>query len=90
MLGWICEKMATQESAPGGGRFFVSGLIAAGNDTSACSDPCVPSRDCSIVVRNSSWDNAHTSDPSNLGERLGGEPSTLVQHAQPTGGRLDG
>jgi hypothetical protein len=29
MLGWICEKMATQESALGGGKFFAFGSIVA-------------------------------------------------------------
>jgi len=45
MLGWICEKMATPESAPRGGRFSASGSITAGNETSTCNDPCVPGRD---------------------------------------------
>jgi len=53
-----------------------------GNDISACNDLCAPSEDCSTAVRNGYWDNAHTSDPSNRGERLGEESSTLVQHAQ--------
>jgi len=39
MLGWIREKMAIQKSAPGGGRFFASGLIVAGNNTSTCKRP---------------------------------------------------
>jgi hypothetical protein len=34
MLGWIREKMATQESAPGGGRFFASDLIVVTNGPS--------------------------------------------------------
>jgi len=45
MLGWIREKMATLESAPRGDKLFTSGSITAGNDTSTCSDPCVPSGD---------------------------------------------
>jgi len=45
MLGWICEKLATPELAPKGGRFFASGSITAGNNTSACSDLCAPSED---------------------------------------------
>jgi len=40
MLGWICEKMAIQESAPGGGRFFASGSIIVGNGTSTCNGLC--------------------------------------------------
>jgi len=45
MLGWICEKMATPESTPRGGRFFTFGLITAGNDTLACNDLCAPGED---------------------------------------------
>jgi len=45
MLGWIREKMVILELAPRGGRFFASGLITAGNDTSACNDPCAPGGD---------------------------------------------
>jgi hypothetical protein len=63
--------MATQESALKGGKFFASGPIG----------PFVTGGDYSIVARNSSWDNTRTSNSSNKGERLGGEPSTLVQHA---------
>jgi hypothetical protein len=37
MLGWIHEKMATQESALGGGRFFASDLIVVRNDPSRFS-----------------------------------------------------
>jgi len=40
MLGWICEKMATLEPTPRGGRFSASGSITAGNDTSTCNDSC--------------------------------------------------
>jgi hypothetical protein len=86
MLGWIREKMATQESTPGGGRFFASDSTTVGNSALVCNEPCTLSGDSSIVVGNASWDNAHTSDPSNMGERLGKEPSTLVQHAQCMGG----
>jgi len=32
MLGWICEKMATQESTPRSGRFSTFGSIIIGND----------------------------------------------------------
>jgi hypothetical protein len=35
MLGWIHEKMATQESAPGGGRFSASDSIVVGNGLSS-------------------------------------------------------
>jgi hypothetical protein len=34
MLGWIREKMAIQESAPGGGRFFTSDSIVIRNGPS--------------------------------------------------------
>jgi hypothetical protein len=78
--------MAIQELALEGGRFFAFGSIVAENSTLACKDPCSPNGDCSTFVRNSSWDNAHTSDPSSRGEKLGGEPSTLVQRAQHMGG----
>jgi hypothetical protein len=70
MLGWICEKMATQALAPGGGRYFAFGSTIVGNDALACSDPCAPSEDCSIATGNNSWDNAHTSNSSSTGERL--------------------
>jgi hypothetical protein len=80
MLGWICEKMATQESAQGGDKFFIS------NPTGLC----VVGEDCLIAVGNGSWDNTRTFDPSNKGERLGEEPNTLVQHAQYTGGSSNG
>jgi hypothetical protein len=46
--------------------------------------------DYSIATGNGSWDNAHIFDPFSKSERLGGEPSTLVQCAQRTGGSLDG
>jgi hypothetical protein len=94
MLGWICEKMATLESAPGGGMFFTSDSTIVGNGASAYNDPFVPGGDCSTVVGiaigNGSWDNAHTSDSSSKGKRLGGKPSTLVQRARHTGGSSGG
>ncbi len=64
MLGWIREKMATQESAPKGGRFFASNSTITGNGTSTCSDLCVLGEDYSIAAGNGSWENAHTSDLS--------------------------
>jgi hypothetical protein len=90
MLGWICEKMAIQESAPGGGKFFASNSTTTKNGASTCNDLWAPSGDCSIVVGNGFWDNAHTSDPSSKGERLGVEPSTLVQCTQHTSGSSNG
>jgi hypothetical protein len=82
--------MATQESTPGGGKFSTFGLIATRNNTSTCNDLCALGGDCSTTAGNGSWDNAHTSDPSSRGERLGGNPSTLVQCAQCMGGSSDG
>jgi hypothetical protein len=64
MLGWIREKMASQELAPRGDKFSIFGSIVVGNGASARSDPCALGEDCSTIVRNSSWDNAHTSDSS--------------------------
>jgi hypothetical protein len=90
MLGWIREKMATQASALGGGKFSASNSTVVGNGASACNDLCVPNEDCSIAVGNGSLDNAHTSDPSSRGERPGRKPSVLMQHAQHTGGSSDG
>ncbi len=90
MLGWICEKMVIQESAPRGGRFSTSDSIATTNNASACNSSCVANEDYSTAVRNGSLDNAHTSDPSSRSERLGGKPSTLVQHAQHTSGSSNG
>jgi hypothetical protein len=90
MLGWIREKMATQESTLGGGKFSASSSTVARNGTLACNNLCALGEDYSIATRNGSWDNAHTSNSSNMGERLGGEPSTLVQRAQRMGGSLDG
>jgi hypothetical protein len=54
MLGQIREKMATLESAPGGGRFFTFSSTTAGNNALACNDLCIPIGDRSIVVGNSS------------------------------------
>jgi len=78
MLGWIREKITPQESAPGGGKFFASRLTTTSDGASACSGLCVVGKDYSTTHRNSFWDNAHTSNLSSRGERLGGEPSTLV------------
>jgi hypothetical protein len=82
--------MAIPESALGGGKFSTSGSTTVGNDVSTCNNPCVPGGDCSIVVRNSSKDNAYTSNPSSRGKRLGGKLNTLVEHAQRTGGSSRG
>jgi len=82
--------MATQASALRGGMFSVSSSTITGNGASTYSDSCVPSEDCSIVARNGSWGNAHTFDPSSMGERPGREPSVLVQHPQCRGGSSDG
>ncbi len=76
--------------APIGVNFFASDSSVVGNGTLACNDPCALSEDCSTAIRNGSWNNTHTSDPSSRGERLGGKPTTLVQHTQCTGGSLDG
>jgi hypothetical protein len=82
--------MATPESAPRGGRFSTSGSTTVGNGALICNDLCVRGEDCSTIVGNGSWDNAHTSDPSSKGKRSGGKPSTLVQHRQCTGGSSGG
>jgi hypothetical protein len=82
--------MITQESTPRGGKFYVFDSTVVRNDASTCNYPCAPSEDYLTVVGNSSWDIAHTFDPSSRGERLGREPSALVQHTQHTGGNLDG
>jgi hypothetical protein len=47
MLGWICEKMATQESALKGGKFSTFGSTVVGNGASAYNDPCAPGGDYS-------------------------------------------
>jgi hypothetical protein len=90
MLGWIHEKMAIQELALEGGKFSAFGTTAVGNSASACNDLSVPGDDCSTTAGNGSWDNAHTFDSSNGGERLGREPSILVQRTQHMGGSSDG
>ncbi len=90
MLGQIRETMATPKLAPGCGKFSAFGSITAGNDTSASNDLCAPGEDCSTVVGNNSWDNAHTSDLSSRDKRWGGKPSTLVQHTQCIGGSSRG
>jgi hypothetical protein len=82
--------MVILELAPRGGTFSTSSSITIGNDTSTCNDPCAPSEDYSIAAGNSSWVNAHTSDPSSKGKRLGGERSTLLQQAQHTNGSSNG
>jgi hypothetical protein len=53
MLGWIHEKMATQKSALGGGRFLAFGLIVIENGASSCSNSCTLGGDCSTAVGNS-------------------------------------
>jgi hypothetical protein len=90
MLGWIREKMLTQESASGGGRFSASNSIVTRNGTLACSDPCIPGEDCLIAAGNGYWDITHTSDLFSKGERPGKEPSVLVQHTHHIGGSSDG
>jgi hypothetical protein len=90
MLGWIHEKMATQKLARRSGKFSAFGSTAARNGTLAYNNLCTLGGDCSTAARNGSWNNAHTSNSSNRGERLGGKPSTLVQCAQRMGGNLDG
>jgi hypothetical protein len=52
ILGWIREKMAIQELALKGGRFFASGSIVARNGTLVCNNSCVLGRDYSIAVGN--------------------------------------
>jgi hypothetical protein len=52
MLGWIREKMATRESAPGGGRSSTFGSIVVGNDASAYNGLCIIGGACSIAVGN--------------------------------------
>jgi hypothetical protein len=72
--------MATQESTLRGYKFFASGPTGQ----------CIATKDYSIAVRNGSWDNTRTFDSFSRGEKLGGKPSTLVQHAQRSGGSSDG
>ncbi len=90
ILGWIREKMAIPKSAPRGGKFSTSSSTTARNGTLACNDPCTISGDYSTTIGNGSWDNAHTSDLSSRGKRLGGEPNVLVLHAQCTSGNSNG
>jgi hypothetical protein len=78
--------MATQKLTLGGGRFSTSNSTVVGNDTSTCIDSCAPGEDYLIAIGNGSWDNAHTSDPSNKGQRPGRELNALVQHAEHIGG----
>jgi hypothetical protein len=73
--------MVIPESTLGGGKFSACGSTTVGNNTSAYNDSCAPGKDCSTVVWNGSWDNAHTFDSSSRGKRLGGKPSTLVHRA---------
>ncbi len=82
--------MAILESAPGDGKFFASNSTTIGNGALACNDPCALGGHCSIAVGIDFWDNAHTSDSSNRGKRLGGKLNTLVQRAQHMGGSSDG
>ncbi len=70
--------------------FFTFGSTIVRNGASTFSDPCISDEDYSTIVGNGSWDNAHTSNPSSRGERLGGEPNTLVKRAQHTSWSSDG
>jgi hypothetical protein len=54
MLGWIREKMDTQKSALGCGRFSTSSSTVVGNGVSTCSDSCAPSEVFSIAAGNDS------------------------------------
>jgi hypothetical protein len=54
LLGWIREKMATQELAPRGGRFFASSSITAANGASAYSGSCTIGGAYSTTARNGS------------------------------------
>jgi len=47
MLGWIREKMATQELTLGGGKFYAFDSTVVGNNTSTGNDPCAPGGDYS-------------------------------------------
>ncbi len=77
MLGWICESHYLKIILRSG-RFFASSITVVGNSDLTYNDLCIPHEDFSTSVGNSSWDNAHTSNPFNKGERLGGEPNILV------------
>jgi len=46
ILGWIREKMAIPESAPGGGKLFASGSTTTRNGALVCNDPGILSGDC--------------------------------------------
>jgi hypothetical protein len=54
MLGWIHEKMATQESTPGGGRFSTFDSMVVENGTSTCNGSCITSEGYSTVAGNGS------------------------------------
>jgi len=54
MLGWIREKMAIQESALRGGKFFASNSTAGGNGALVYSNPCTLSEKYSAAAGNSS------------------------------------
>jgi len=82
--------MATLELAPRSGKFSTYGSITSGNGVSACNNMCVLGEDCLTIVGNSSWDNAHTFDPSSKGKRLGREQSILLQRTQHTSGNSNG
>jgi len=69
--------MAIQELALKGGKFSTSSSIVDKNDALTYSGPCTITRGYSIVTKNGSYYNAHTSDLFKKGERLGWEPSTL-------------
>jgi len=53
MLSRICEKMAIQESTPGGGKFFAFGSIVVRNGALAYNNPCTADKAYSTVVNNS-------------------------------------
>jgi hypothetical protein len=72
--------MVIQESALKGGKFSTSDSTIIRNDASTCDNPCVPGEDYSTAIKNNFWDITHTFNLSSKGERLGREPSALVQH----------
>jgi hypothetical protein len=78
---WLLKKQSQEVAG-----FSTFGSTITGNDASTCSDMCALGKDCSTAVGNGYSDNAHTSNPSSRGERLGREQSVLVQHAQCTCG----
>jgi hypothetical protein len=84
------SKVGLRQSALGGDKLFAFGSTTVRNNMSTCNDLCAQGGDYSTAVGNNYWDNVHTSDPSSRGKRLGGEPSTLMQHAQRTSGSLGG